>query len=461
MKTTLTRLAILLLSAAVLHLAESSSLAAQSPAAPMTIGVALPHGQLGDGAGNVSGALRQGLMQQLRRPGIEVVALDAASPEQIDAEARARHCSHVLYTNVQQKHGGGGLFNRLAPLASMLPLSAMAGGGRMGGGALEQVAQTAAQGAMNAQAASAQQQAISQLPSMQQSGIKRGDTVSVEYRLMTVGSSTPLKSATLQGKADADGQDVLTPLMTQLAGSIASPASGEAQAPSPATSSTSGTDPAGSAGGSSMLGGLFHRHTPPPQNQPTPGAPPDCAAIANMPNMPISADACQKMMGAQQAYNAALADPRASQPGDEQMSCDQILAELKQQQYTVPDKAKVAEGQATAAREAALLNKHVAEVQEEVVRDSATMEAASMADRATEAATMGVVQGRATAAAEKVVQAREKASNERMIAESKPTDTALMNITGDSISSAGQQLTANPRLARLTQLATNHHCHGG
>jgi hypothetical protein len=29
------------------------------------------------------------------------------------------------------------------------------------------------------------------------------------------------------------------------------------------------------------------------------------------------------------------------------------------------------------------------------------------------------------------------------------------------MSGAGTQLTANPRLARLTQLANTHHCHGG
>ncbi|HYL70766.1 MAG TPA: hypothetical protein VEY89_05645, partial [Candidatus Dormibacteraeota bacterium] len=210
MKTTLSGLTALTLAAAALFLA-SFGLRAQTPADPMTIGVVLPHGQL-DGGTSVAGALRQSVVDQLRRPGVATVALDGTSPEQLDAEARAKHCTHVLYTNLEQKHGGGGLLHKLAPMASMLSLGAMAGaGGRMGGGAMSALAQGAAQNAINSSVAAGQQQAMAQqLSGGQQSGIKRGDTISLEYRLTAVGSTTPLQSATLQGKADNDGQDVLS-----------------------------------------------------------------------------------------------------------------------------------------------------------------------------------------------------------------------------------------------------------
>jgi hypothetical protein len=56
---------------------------------------------------------------------------------------------------------------------------------------------------------------------------------------------------------------------------------------------------------------------------------PECAQIANMPNAPMSLEACQKMATAQQAYNRAAADPSASHPGDEQMSRDQIKSEMR------------------------------------------------------------------------------------------------------------------------------------
>ena len=458
MKTTLSGLTALTLAAAALFLA-SFGLRAQTPASPMTIGVVLPHGQL-DGGASVSGALRQSVVEQLRRPGVETVALDGTSPEQVDAEARTKHCTHVLYTNVEQKHAGGGLLHKLAPMASMLSLGAMAGaGGRMGGGAMSALAQGAAQNAISSSVASSQQQALGQLTGAQQSGVKRGDTISLEYRLTAVGSTAPLRSATLQGKADNDGQDVLSPLVGQLAGSVAGSAGVPAGAP--AATTTTSTAPAAppSSSGTSMLGGLFGRHRAPPSQ--APAATPDCAQIAAMPDAHVSLEACQKMMASQQAYNGALADPSVSRPGDEQMSCDQIMAEMKQQQISAPDKAQAAEAQSAVKDEQAMLAKHQKEAAVQQAKDQARDNAASAADRATEMATMGVVSGHALAAAEKVNDAEDKAMNRRMLDEAKPTDTRMLNSTAALATGAASQLSANPRLARLVQLANTHRCRGG
>jgi hypothetical protein len=457
MKTTLSGLTALTLAAAALFLA-SFGLRAQTPASPMTIGVVLPHGQL-DGGASVSGALRQSVVEQLRRPGVETVALDGTSPEQVDAEARTKHCTHVLYTNVEQKHAGGGLLHKLAPMASMLSLGAMAGaGGRMGGGAMSALAQGAAQNAISSSVASSQQQALGQLTGAQQSGVKRGDTISLEYRLTAVGSTAPLRSATLQGKADNDGQDVLSPLVGQLAGSVAGSAGVPAGAPAATTTSTAPSAPPSSSG-TSMLGGLFGRHRAPPSQ--APAATPDCAQIAAMPDAHVSLEACQKMMASQQAYNGALADPSASRPGDEQMSCDQIMAEMKQQQISAPDKAQAAEAQSAVKDEQAMLAKHQKEAAVQQAKDQARDNAASAADRATEMATMGVVSGHALAAAEKVNDAEDKAMNRRMLDEAKPTDTRMLNSTAALATGAASQLSANPRLARLVQLANTHRCRGG
>jgi hypothetical protein len=457
MKTTLSGLTALTLAAAALFLA-SFGLRAQTPASPMTIGVVLPHGQL-DGGASVSGALRQSVVEQLRRPGVETVALDGTSPEQVDAEARTKHCTHVLYTNVEQKHAGGGLLHKLAPMASMLSLGAMAGaGGRMGGGAMSALAQGAAQNAISSSVASSQQQALGQLTGAQQSGVKRGDTISLEYRLTAVGSTAPLRSATLQGKADNDGQDVLSPLVGQLAGSVAGSAGVPAGAPAATTTSTAPAAPPSSSG-TSMLGGLFGRHRAPPSQ--APAATPDCAQIAAMPDAHVSLEACQKMMASQQAYNGALADPSVSRPGDEQMSCDQIMAEMKQQQISAPDKAQAAEAQSAVKDEQAMLAKHQKEAAVQQAKDQARDNAASAADRATEMATMGVVSGHALAAAEKVNDAEDKAMNRRMLDEAKPTDTRMLNSTAALATGAASQLSANPRLARLVQLANTHRCRGG
>ncbi|HZC76232.1 MAG TPA: hypothetical protein VE258_00705, partial [Ktedonobacterales bacterium] len=330
----------------------SFGLRAQTPAGPMTLGIVLPHAQL-DGGASVSGALRQSMVDQLRHPGVETVALDGTSPEQVDAEARAKHCTHVLYTNVEQKHSGGSLLRKLAPMASMLSLGAMAGaGGRMGGGAMTALAQGAAQNAMSSSAAASQQQVMAQLTGAQQSGVKRGDSISLEYRLTAVGSTAPLRSATLQGKADNDGQDVLSPLVGQLAGALAGSASAPAAgAPAATTNSAPAAPP--SSSGTSVLGGLFGRHRAPASQ--APAAPPDCAQIAANVDAHVSLEACQKMMASQQAYNNALADPSAARPGDEQMSCEQILAEMKQQQISAPDKAQAAEAQSAVKDEQKML----------------------------------------------------------------------------------------------------------
>jgi len=464
MKTTLRNCAALLLAAALLLLTPFTLAAPAAPGA-VTIGVVLPHGQLGENAA-LPGALRQSVVEQLRRPGVDSVALDATTPEQVDAEARAKHCTHVLYTNVEQKHGGGSSFlHKLAPMAGMLSLGAMAGaGGRMGGGALSAVAQTAAQNAtqsaMTNSIAATQQQAVAQMTGAQQSSIKRGDTVSLEYRLVQVGSTTPVQSATLQGKADADGQDLLTPLVGQLAGSLAAGGNGPGATPVTTAAPAGGEGAANgtASSGRSLFGGMFgHRQAPPPAA----GAAPDCAKIAANVDAHVSYDACQKMMASQQAYNSALTDPSAARPGDEQMSCEQIMAEMKQQQFTAPDKAQVAEAQQAATAEQNMIAKHKKEADVQMAKDQALVDAASATDRATEMASMGVVRGRALDAAEKTVSAQDAAMNRRMLDESKGTDTHFLDSASNLATGAAGQLTANPRLARLTQLANTHRCHGG
>lgn len=469
MKTTLPNRAALLLAAALLLL-SCFALAAVAPAGALTIGVVLPHGQVA-GNGALAGALRQSVVEQLRRPGVDTVALDATTPEQVDAEARAKHCTHVLYTNVDQKQSAGGFLHKLAPMASMLSLGAMAGaGGRMGGGALGAVAQTAAQNAAQSAVsnsmAGTQQQAMAQMTGAQQSSIKRGDTISLEYRLMQVGSATPVQAATLQGKADSDGQDVLTPLVAQLASSVATGGAGSGATPPTTAAPAGGEGGAAAAGtapntppsGHSLFSGMFgHRQAP----QPAANAAPDCAKIAANADAHVSLQACQQMAAAQQAYTSALNDPSAARPGDEQMSCEQIMAEMKQQQFTAPDKQQLADGQRAVAAEQQMLAKHGKEAAEQQAKDQALVDAASATDRATEMATMGVVSGRALDAAEKTVQAQDKAMNRRMLDESKTTDTKFLDSGAGFATTAGAQLTANPRLARLTQLANTHRCRGG
>jgi hypothetical protein len=397
---------------------------------PVTIGVAPPQGQLvsADGAESV----RQALIGQLHTASVEAVPL-TQSGAQLDGEAQAKHCTYVLYLRLEQKHSAAGMFSKLAPLASALPFAAL------GRGASSVMANAAMQQAASAAAS----QAASQLAGTQ-ANIKKGDTIAVDYRLIAPGSATPVKTESLSGKASADGEDVLTPLVTELAGHVDSAASGTAAPPAAtATSAAAVTGSAGTHGGATAGAGAI-----------------DCARISSMKNASMSYETCQQMLGMQQQYTQAAADPSATRPGDEQMSCDQIIAELRQQQFSAPDKGKAAAAQQAVNEQRTLLAKDMAESRKLQAEDQAAMDAAMAADRATELATGGLVQGRATYATERTLDAKNRAAGERMAAEAAPvqqkTNAAIAGIGTDM---AGQ-LASNPRLARLTQLAGSHHCHG-
>jgi hypothetical protein len=187
---------------------------------------------------------------------------------------------------------------------------------------------------------------------------------------------------------------------------------------------------------------------------------PDCAQIASMPNAPISLEACQKMASAQQAYDRAASDPSASRPGDEQMSCDQIKSEMRLQQYSAPDKATVAATTAAVNKEQGLLNKHMAEANAVMAQEQVKVNAAAAADRATELATGGLVNPNTTSAAALAAQARVKAVGERQAAERRPTEQKMIGGVADLGVDAAKQLTSNPRLARLMQLAQARGCKG-
>jgi hypothetical protein len=187
----------------------------------------------------------------------------------------------------------------------------------------------------------------------------------------------------------------------------------------------------------------------------------DCAKLASVPNAPMSVEACEKLQGTQQAYNQAASDPSAQRPGDEQMTCAQITAELKQQQYAPQDKTKVAALDATTKEEQKIIKKEEAILAKRQAEAQAAVAAATAADTATELATAGLVSGHALNAVEKTLDAKDKAEKERVIREDLPTYQRMNSQTADLGSDFGQQLQANPRLGRLIQLADSKHCKGG
>jgi hypothetical protein len=199
----------------------------QADAAPVTIGIPLPHGQVqGD---EMAESMRQSLISQLKAQSIDAVSL-SASTGGLETEVQAKHCNYVLYRRVQNKHStGSGMFGKLSMLThGISPNGIGAGDG----------------------------------------SIKRGDTVVLDYRLMAMGSSDPIKADSLSAKADSDGQDVVSPLVAQLTNAVAAAAQGKDQGEalaqaSPQTSTQAVPAPASDAHPSSngsRFGGFFgHR----------------------------------------------------------------------------------------------------------------------------------------------------------------------------------------------------------
>lgn len=193
------------------------SATAQEAAPAVRIGIVLPKAQLGQGntGQDVAIPVRELIISYMAGPVLELVPLEARIPAQIEAEARAQSCTHVLYTNVEQKKSGkgaGGFLSKMGPAAAMLPSV-----GALGGAASSVAAGAASQAIMTAAAQSTQQQAIDSLTQAQAGSVKSKDEVTLHYQFVTIGGGKPVLEDTLTAKAKQDGEDLLGPLVEQLA----------------------------------------------------------------------------------------------------------------------------------------------------------------------------------------------------------------------------------------------------
>jgi hypothetical protein len=184
----------------------------------------------------------------------------------------------------------------------------------------------------------------------------------------------------------------------------------------------------------------------------------DCNQLASMPNAPMSVENCKQMMGAAQAYTNSATDPSAARPGDEAMSCDAIVAEMRtMRDVGLSDGAR--EENATAAKNyQATIAKQQAEINAYGAAATAAVNAAAAADAATEIATGGAVHGHAAQAVQGAAQAQGRVMGERMAQERKPDEQRVFKAVGNSSAEMGQQMQSNPRYARLIHLAIAKNC---
>jgi hypothetical protein len=174
----------------------------------------------------------------------------------------------------------------------------------------------------------------------------------------------------------------------------------------------------------------------------------NCEQMSAASHGSISVDACQQMTSVQQAMTAALADPSASRPGDDKMTCEQIAAEMKQQTITPPDTAKVAEARNAVDDQQKAVAKTQKEGEAMVIKETAE---ASLASKIALTNAMG-------AAEAKKIEAEQKEFNERAAKELTPKFERTFNAFGNLTADMAKQLTANPRFAKLFQLANDKRC---
>ena len=188
------------------------------PKAPgkIRIGIAPAQAQLGQGnnaQADFATPIRNAIIFMMAGPAVEIAALDARIPIQLQAEAQQKQCDYILTSGVTVKHSssGFGKFMKAGSMASsMTPVGMMT---------KSMTAMAASQAAAQAAAMTAQQQAVSQL-SQFNGQIKSKDDVTVEYQLYATGQAGPKLQNSLKGKAKSDGEDVLSPLIQQTATNV-------------------------------------------------------------------------------------------------------------------------------------------------------------------------------------------------------------------------------------------------
>ncbi len=191
---------------------------ALGPKAPgkIRIGIAPAQAQLGQGnnaQADYATPIRNALVYMMNGPAVEIAALDARIPIQLQAEAQQKQCDYILLSSVTVQHGGGkfGKFMKAGNMAAnMNPMVMMT---------KSVSAMAASQAAAQAATMTAQQHAVTQL-SQFNGQIKSKDDVTLDYQLYPSGQAQPKLQNSLKGKAKSDGEDVLTPLIQQAATAI-------------------------------------------------------------------------------------------------------------------------------------------------------------------------------------------------------------------------------------------------
>jgi hypothetical protein len=143
----------------------------------------------------LSTAIRDSLISQLRGEKVEAVQLSTATPE---AEARQKECDYILYASVTQKRGGGGMFGKMVAMGALTVVGAVVPG--VGTMIATQVGSIVLQQQMGKAA-------------------KAKDEFTFDYKVANL-NDVVLSQAVTKAKAKKDGEDVLSPQIQQASKTI-------------------------------------------------------------------------------------------------------------------------------------------------------------------------------------------------------------------------------------------------
>ena len=185
----------------------AASLGAQATKTPARICLAPPTAQMASGSTTeAANAVKASFTAYLTGPSLTVTPLAARLASQAREEAKLTACPYVLFTAFKhERKQGNNMLGRIA--GSAVEATAW----ELRGQATSAAGRVAANAAANAAATAARSVATN---------VKSKDEVTLEYRLETGDGTIALKSAG-KGKAESDGQDLLTPLVERAAEAVA------------------------------------------------------------------------------------------------------------------------------------------------------------------------------------------------------------------------------------------------
>jgi outer membrane lipoprotein-sorting protein len=152
----------------------------------------------------LANSVRDLMASYLTAPSIRLISLDAKLPSLAVEEAREKGCESLLYLTVTRKTGSRGLARAMGQAAASSSWAIPYGGSVAGA-----VGRVGAVGGLQAAASLAQ-------------STKAKDEIHLDYRLESPSGQVQFGPRTETRRANADGEDILTPVIAQAAEAIVS-----------------------------------------------------------------------------------------------------------------------------------------------------------------------------------------------------------------------------------------------